>query len=63
MLITEVNPTGSIDDRGGQLRERVLQALGKNGHLPSLNPEEETHITYYCPWYEWAWIAVIFYHP
>jgi triacylglycerol lipase len=41
VLITKVDPTGGNKERGGQLSQQILEALGENGVL---NPEEETHI-------------------
>jgi hypothetical protein len=63
VLTTKVNSTGSIDERDVQLREQVLQALGKNGHIPPPVFKSGRRNTYYCPLYGWAWIAVIFYNP
>lgn len=44
VLITEVSPTGSIAERGEELKNQILNGLGKNGQPPTLNPDEETHI-------------------
>ncbi len=44
VLITEVSPTGSIAERGKELKSQILNWLDKNGQPPTLNPDEETHI-------------------
>ncbi len=44
VLITEVNPTGSIAERGEQLKNQILNGLGKDGSPPTLDPDEPTHI-------------------
>jgi triacylglycerol lipase len=41
VLITKVDPTGSIKERGEQLSQQILEALGENGVL---NPADEPHI-------------------
>ncbi|MGZ5018755.1 MAG: esterase/lipase family protein [Methylobacter sp.] len=45
VLVAEVDPTSGISDRGAQLRQQILEAIGLvDGHLPTLNPDDETHI-------------------
>ena len=44
VLVTEVGPTAGIVERGKELRQQILDALGINGHTPTLNPGDETHI-------------------
>lgn len=44
VLIAKLNPTGSVIDRGQQLRAQILNALGKNGQQPTLDPSKPTHI-------------------
>ncbi|MGZ8212921.1 MAG: hypothetical protein ACXWTP_00265 [Methylosarcina sp.] len=44
VLVTSVDPTGSIPERGRQLGKEILAALGHNGQRPSLDPDSTTHI-------------------
>jgi triacylglycerol lipase len=42
VLITEVSPTGSIAERGEQLKSQILNWLDKNEQPPSLNSDKKT---------------------
>jgi triacylglycerol lipase len=44
VLATKVDPVKSIKDRGVELRNQILVALGKTGTVPTLNPKENVHI-------------------
>ena len=44
VLATKVHPVKSIKDRGAELRNQILVALGKTGTIPTLNAEENVHI-------------------
>ena len=44
VLATKVDPVKSIKDRGAELRNLILAALGKTGTIPTLNPKENVHI-------------------
>ena len=44
VLVTEVDPVKSIKDRGAELRNQILAALGKTGTIPTLNAKENVHI-------------------
>src|SRR5215510_8132283 len=44
VLATKVDPVKSIKDRGAELGNLILAALGKTGTIPTLNPKENVHI-------------------
>lgn len=44
VLATAVDPIGSIEKRGGQLRKQILDDLNKDVALPVPDPDDETHI-------------------
>lgn len=44
VLTTEVDPIGSIEKRGEQLRKQILDDLNKDVASPVLDPDDETHI-------------------
>lgn len=44
VLATNVDPVKSIKDRGAELRNQILAALGKTGTVSTLNPKENVHI-------------------
>ncbi|MGR9035777.1 MAG: esterase/lipase family protein [Gammaproteobacteria bacterium] len=44
VLVPELDPTASIEERGNQLRSQILDALGVTGKSPYLKRKDETHI-------------------
>src|SRR5215469_16560609 len=44
VLVPQVNPVAAADERGGQLQDQIVQALGDTGMPPTLDPGQKTHI-------------------
>ena len=44
VLVTEVSPAGTIEQRGGELGQQILRGLGQDGAANTLDPNEKVHI-------------------
>ncbi len=44
VLVTQVDPTAGVEERGKQLRQQIIDALGLTGKAPQLIIGEPTHI-------------------